>query len=69
MARKMQKLHLFFLTLSGLYLLLKGSQLFMLGVSSLIMIAYVAFAGIILLGLYGFIVLFRTRCKKVSCDQ
>ncbi|OTN76774.1 hypothetical protein A5886_001853 [Enterococcus sp. 8G7_MSG3316] len=68
MARKMQRLRLFLLILLGLYLLLKGIQLFMLGVSSLVLIAYVAFAGIVGVGIYGSIALFRPMCKKVLCS-
>lgn len=68
MARKMQRLRLFLLILLGLYLLLKGIQLFMLGVSSLVLIAYVAFAGIVGVGIYGSISLFRPMYKKVLCS-
>ncbi|WP_312541363.1 hypothetical protein [Enterococcus sp.] len=65
MKSKEQWFHLIFLVCSMLFFSLKGYQLMTTGISPLIMIAYFAFTGIVMIGIYGGLRILEGLCKKV----
>ena len=65
MKSKEQWFHLFFLVCAMLFLSLRGYQLITTGISPLILIAYFAFTGIVMIGLYGGLSILASVCKKV----